>query len=231
MRAFQVAILGGQLILTIAGSIRIKNRNKGTAMKKTILGTSVILATLNLFAQGTVLFSSISSLGTSHVWGTIPGDGMVLIGADGTGGRYGAATTFAQLLAANGPNQPESSLVAMGQTTTFKTGVSAGRLAVITDTLEGIPADSSAATLEVVAWDNSSGLYPTWTQASAVYWAGGYLAVGRSGPFTVLSIGGSVNTPPPTPFPSFNLWLLPEPSTITLAVLGGAMLMIRRRRK
>jgi hypothetical protein len=221
-------------------------------MKKTILGFSVILAALNLFAQGTVQFSNFSYLGTSHVWGseqyisfvgqgsndspssTTPYQayGMVLIGANGTGGRYGAATTFAQLLAANGPNQPESSLVAMGQTTTFKTGVSAGRLAVIiTDTLEGIPADSSAATLEVVAWDNSSGLYPTWTQASVAWMRGANGAFGKSGAFTVLNIGGSINTPPPTPFPSFILWPTPEPATLTLAVLGGAVLIVFRRRK
>src|ERR1035441_10768205 len=97
-------------------------------MNKTVLGNSIILVSVKQFAQGTVEFSNYSPLGTSHVWGTIPGDGMVLIGANGTGGRYGTATTFAQLLAANGPNQPESSLVAMGQTTTFKTGASMGRV-------------------------------------------------------------------------------------------------------
>ena len=200
-------------------------------MKKTILGFSVILAALNLFAQGTVEFLNFSSLGTSHVWGSIPGDGMVLIGANGTGGRYGAATTFAQLLAANGPNQPESSLVAMGQTTTFRTGSVAGWLVGITDTLEGIPADSPAATLEVVAWDNSSGLYPTWTQASVAWMRGANGAFGKSGAFTVLNIGGSVNSPPFMLFPSFILWPTPEPATLTLAVLGGAVLMVFRRRK
>jgi hypothetical protein len=220
-------------------------------MKKTILGFSVILAALNLFAQGTVQFSNFSYLGTSHVWGseqyisfvgqgsndspssTTPYQayGMVLIGANGTGGRYGAATTFAQLVAANGPNQPESSLVPMGQTTTFKTGASMGRVAAITDTLEGITPDSPAATFELVAWDNSSGLYPTWTQASIAWKRGANGAFGKSGAFTVLNIGGSVNTPPYMLIPSFNLIPTPEPAAITLGVLGGAMLMICRRRK
>ena len=98
--------------------------------------------------------------------------------------------------------------------------------------MEGIPADSPAATLELVAWDNSSGLYPTWTQASIASRAGVYgFAVGRSGAFTVLDIGGYVNSPPDMLIPSFNLYWIPEPATITLAVLGGGMLMILRRRK
>jgi hypothetical protein len=119
----------------------------------------------------------------------------------------------------------------MGQTTTFRTGSVAGWLVGITDTLEGIPADSPAATLEVVAWDNSSGLYPTWTQASVVWRARGYGAFGFSGAFTVLDIGGSVNTPPNMLIPSFILYPSPEPATLTLAVLGGAVLIVFRRRK
>jgi hypothetical protein len=235
----------------IAGSVRIKNRNKGIAMNKTVLGTSIIFAALNLFAQGTVMLLNRNALGTTHVWGsyqyislvgfgsndspsgTTPyqGYGMTLIGANGTGGLYGAATTFAQLLAANGANAPESSLVPMGQTTTFHTGTSAGILAATTDTLVGITPDSPAATFELVAWDNSSGLYPTWTQASIAWKRGANGAFGKSGAFTVLNIGGSVNTPPYMLIPSFNLIPTPEPAAITLGLLGGAMLMICRRRK
>ena len=220
-------------------------------MNKTVLGTSIIFAALNLFAQGTVFLINRNSLGTTHVWGsyqyislvgfgsndspsgTTPYQacGMTLIGANGTGGLYGAATTFAQLLAANGANQPESSLLPMGQTTTFHTGTSAGILAATTVTLVGIAPDSPAATLELVAWDNSSGLYPTWIEAHAAWMRGANGAFGKSGAFTVLNIGGEWNTPPVMLIPSFNLIRIPEPATITLAVLGGAMLMISRRRE
>jgi hypothetical protein len=220
-------------------------------MKKTILAAIAILTSLNLFAQGTVWLDNRTSLGISHVWGcpqylsfvgyatndvpsgTTPyaAAGCVLIGANGTGGQFGAATTFAQLLAANGANQPESSLVPMGQTTTFRTGAAAGNLAAITDTLQGIPADSPAATLELVVWDNSSGLYPTWTQASVAWLSGVAGSFGRSGAFTVFDIGGDINTPPSMLIPSFNIYTTPEPATVTLAGLGVVALMVYRRRR
>jgi PEP-CTERM motif len=107
-----------------------------------------------------------------------------------------------------------------------------GFIALITDSLGNVPNDSAAATLEVVAWDNSSGNYPTWTQAS-VAWAAGLIAAGKGGAFTVNNIGGSVNTPPNMPGQSFNLYIqsIPEPSTFALAGLGAAALLIFRRRK
>jgi hypothetical protein len=208
-------------------------------------------------AQGTVIFNQQNSLGTTHVWanwpfysnpyvslvgfgsndspsGTTPysAAGQALIGAGGRYGHYGYATTFAQLLAANGAGQPESSLVPSGQTTTFKTGASLGCIAMITDTLNNIPPDSPAATLEMVAWDDSSGLYPTWLEAS-VGWMAGLIDAGKSGAFTVLSIGGNWNTPPSFLPMSFNLYggFVPEPSTLALAGLGAAVMLVFRRRK
>jgi MYXO-CTERM domain-containing protein len=91
----------------------------------------------------------------------------------------------------------------------------------------------------MVAWDNSSGLYPTWAQAT-VGWALGQTAIGHSLEFTLVNIGGSVNTPPPL-FPtlgsttpglqSFNLYLDPEPPTAALAALGAVAFFIFRRRR
>jgi hypothetical protein len=128
--------------------------------------------------------------------------GMSLIGANGSGGQYGYATTFAQLIGAVGASQPESALVPVGQTTTFHSGGGLGLLAGITVTLTNnpggsiiIPTDAPAATFEIVAWDNSSTLYPTWAQASAA-WQQGLIAAGRSSPFTVTNIGGLTNSPP-----------------------------------
>jgi hypothetical protein len=218
-------------------------------MKKSLFAALVILTSLNALAQGTVVLNNRNSLGTSHVWGTglylslvgnatndLPAGttpyasaGCILIGANGTGGSFGAATTFAQLLAANGSNQPASSLVPMGQVTTFRTGAYAGLLVGITDTLEGIPADAFAATLDLVVWDNTSGLYPTWTQASAAWERGQFGAFGQSGPFNVFKVGGNINTPPDLPIPSFNIFTIPEPAAATLAVLAAAMLAVCRR--
>ena len=218
-----------------------------------------LLSVRETHAQGTVIFNQQNSLGTTHVWanwpfytnpyisligfgsndspsGTTPysANGQALIGAGGAGGHYGYATTFAQLLAANGAGQPESSLVPSGQTTTFQSGTSLGSIAAITDTLSNIPADSPAATLEMVAWDNSSGLYPTWSQAS-VAWMAGLIDAGKSGAFTVLSIGGSINTPPNILPMSFNLYggfgFTPELSALALAGLGSAVMLVFRHRK
>ena len=220
-------------------------------MKTTALTIAAILTSLDLFGQGTVVLNNRTTLGTTHVWvsvnnyvplqgygsndtpsGTTPyeANGCVLIGANGTGGRFGAATTFAQLLAANGANQPESSLVPMGQTTTFRTGTVAGNLAYITDTLEGIPPDSPAATFELAVWDNSSGLYPTWSQAR-VGWMDGHIVAGVSGTFNVYNIGGAPDLPPAMPIPTFAISPIPEPGTVSLAMLGAASLLIFRRRK
>jgi len=223
-------------------------------MKRLILAAFALTTAASVFAQGTVAFYNRNTAGTSHIYAPLTGNlslsqvgngtadipagttswaGFNGIGLNGLTGPYGGSTTLAQLLAANGANQPESSLVPSGQTTTFRTGTAAqGFIALITDSLGNVPNDSAAATLEVVAWDNSSGNYPTWTQAS-VAWAAGLIAAGKGGAFTVNNIGGSVNTPPNMSGQSFNLYIqsIPEPSTFALAGLGAAALLIFRRRK
>ena len=232
-------------------------------MKKLILVAFALSTAASVFAQGTVVFANRFTTGTAdiaHVYGpgTVPslsligfgssdtpagavnfsGSGMALIGASGSGGKYGYATTFAQLIGADGSNQAESSLVPVGQTTTFRSGTGLGFIAGITSTLSGSPAVSSAApfaTFEIVAWDNSSGNYATWTQAK-VAWLAGTIAAGHSAAFNVSAIGGGLNIPPNlnnmgAGVSSFNLYFIPEPSSFALAGLGAAALMILRRRK
>jgi hypothetical protein len=216
-------------------------------MKKIVLTILLSTTALSGFAQGTVIFNN--RLGsTTHVYGggatTIRGNaandapagttsyaGLTLIGGNGFTGQWGAGTTFAQLLAANGANQAESSLLPAAGITTFRTGAAAGNIAQVTATLAGVPADAPVATLQMVAWDNSSGLYPTWTQASLA-WAQGLIAAGRSATFNVNAIGGQAN-PAPTldNLTSFNI-PLPEPTSFALAGLGAAaLLMLRLCRK
>jgi len=219
-------------------------------MKKVIVTALAMTCAVGVFAQGTVAFNNRVGAGTSHVYvggngtqirgngatdspaGSTSYAGLALIGASGINGQYGAATTLAQLLAANGAGQPESSLVPSLGTTTFRTGGAAGNINLITSTLTGVPLDSPAATLQMVAWDNSSGLYPTWTQAS-VAWTQGLIAAGRSATFTVNNIGGNLNVPPDVEpgLTSFNIFIVPEPTSFALAGLGAAALLIFRRRK
>jgi hypothetical protein len=220
-------------------------------MKKSLFILLTMLACAATFGQGTVTFGNRNGDTITHIWwspyyypppsgpginDTPPGTtdyataGYSLIGANGLNGTFGAATTLAQLLAANGANQPESSLLPVGETTSFRTGQAAGNLVTITTTLSGIPKGSPVATFEVVVWDNSSGLYSTWTLAS-IAWLNGMVLAGKSGTFNVENIGGDLTPfPPVTPIPTFAIGI-PEPSTVALAILGGGALAILRRRK
>jgi hypothetical protein len=225
-------------------------------MKKITVGFSALLTAAASFCQGTIAFDNrvvgvivthvyapLSSDPTIHQTGNGSGDtpagaqdwsGYSLIGVSGTGGQYGGATTFAQLLGVNGANQPESSLLPAAPTTTFRTGGVAGSVAATTSTFNNIPGDTPAATLEMVAWDNSSGLYPTWTQAS-VAWQGGLIAAGESGRWNqdIRSFGPASNLinnqDPSQHVASFNLYFIPEPSGLALVALGTGMLLFSRR--
>jgi hypothetical protein len=220
-------------------------------MKKLTLITLALTCTAGAFAQGTVIFNN-RVIGTvvTHVYGprassvtasqigngpndTVAGTtdwtGYTLIG---TTGGLGAATTFTTLLSANGANVPENLLLPVSQTTTFRTGGAAGNVTGITATLGNVPADAAAATVEMVAWDNSSGLYPTWAQASLA-WSFGLIAAGNSGPLNVFAIGGTQNSAPSlVGLQSFNIHIIaPEPTSFSLIGLGAAAMLIFRRRK
>jgi len=214
-------------------------------MKKLALATLALTCAASVFAQGTVVMGNRFSGSTAFVYrgggqrlgngtaetptGTTDWTGYTRIGA---GGNTEAASFLATLLSANGQNVPEGSLQSATMTTTFRTGTAAGNLpANLTATLGNVPKDAAFATLELVAWDNSSGLYSTWAQAS-VAWANGLIAAGRSNPINLASIGGDFNTPPNTVgFQSFSVYLVPEPTTFALAGMGAAALLIFRRRK
>jgi hypothetical protein len=220
-------------------------------MKKLILAAIVTSFGINVFAQATVVFNNrISGTLITHVYigprgeiqGNGPGDtpagttsyaGYTLIGTAGTpaGSNY-----LAQLLGAPGFGQPESSLLPALGVASFRSGGGAGNIAGITATFNNIPPNAPAATLEMVAWDNSSGLYPTWAQAS-VGWFQGVIFAGRSGVWNQDNLGGTSPAPnminstdPSQHLQSFGFGA-PEPATAALAGLGAAALLVFRRRK
>lgn len=208
-------------------------------MKKVLLTLAAVACAASVFAQGTVIFNNrVAGTIVTHVY--LGGDTQLV----GNGPTDFPAGTFdwtgfvplqgagysAQLLAANGAGALESALVAAPVVTTFRTGTAAGQVATATATLTGVPENSPAATVMMVAWDNKGGLYPTWTEAR-VAWEAGLIAAGKSGPFTVEAIGGTQPAPYLLNLKSFNIYLIPEPSTFALAGLGAAALMIFRRRK
>jgi alpha-tubulin suppressor-like RCC1 family protein len=162
--------------------------------------------------------------------GTVPfrQSGMTIIGEGASGGlaigdgrfKMGYQTTLFQLLGVDATSSalmPESALVPVGQCVTFRTGTSLGSIAAVTDTLSanppGPPGISGSgiafASFEMVMWDNSSGLYSTWAQASNA-WLNGQIAAVKSPEFQVSAIGGGLNPPPYLnnmyPFQSMNLY-------------------------
>jgi hypothetical protein len=212
-------------------------------MKRAFFSVALACTVVQSFGQGTVVFNNrVSGTVLTHVWwgcpqirgnwtndspvGTTSYNGFKLIG---TAGGPSASTTFAQLLGAPGSDIPESSLVPSSSgPTTFRTGAASGNVAGTTATFSNIPADAPVATFQMVAWDNSSGLYPTWTQAS-IAWIQGNIGVGRSEPFVLTHIGGGTNPPPNmTNCTSFTLGVMECPPSIQqqpasqAAVPGGS---------
>jgi hypothetical protein len=222
-------------------------------MKKSILAAITLTCAASVFAQGTVNFNMRLG-GTAHVYvsplditkiqgqssndgnpaGTTDYGGRVFVGVGGIGSYPDPSHFLGQLLGANGAGAPESSLLpSTTPPVSFRTGTAAGSVVNGGVTFANIPPDAAVACFEMVAWDNASGLYPTWTQAS-VAWTQGLIEAGRSAEFTLNAIGGNTNTPPGL-FPgltSFNLYyIIPEPTTAAFAGLGTAALLIFRRRK
>jgi PEP-CTERM motif len=223
-------------------------------MKKLILAAFALTTAASVFAQGTIVFnnrlagayvqhvyaplapgSSVSQIGngTADLLGGVAGStswaGFSLIGVALTG-QYGASSTMAQLLVGNGNSQPELSLTPATPVITFRSGAAAGfTMGNVTATAANVTA--GPATIEMVAWDNSSGLYPSWVTAD-VAWKAGLIAAGRSAVWndTLGGFGAPPGAPPNMQAQSFNLYFIPEPSTFALAGLGLAALVAFRRR-
>jgi hypothetical protein len=219
-------------------------------MKKTLLTFAVVACAASLFAQGTVNFNNRNT--TLNLFAPVyapetgghPNDYVSKTGQSAVGLPSGVQTYSgalltgsnfrAQLFSANGADQVEGSLVgSVSSLTTFRTGTSSGGFAGVTATLANVPKDAPVATLQVRAWDNTSGLYPDWAAAETA-WLAGTIAAGKSASFNLNAIGGDFNSPPlPNGLSSFNIYFIPvpEPSTFVLAGLGAAGLLIFRRRK
>jgi hypothetical protein len=222
---------------------------KRPTMKRMLLGTATVLAALSGFAQGQVLFNNnVPGVVVTHVYAPPASEPWLSQIGNGTNdyppgttdwsafrliplmpsGQYGADSTRAQLLGAPGFNMPEYALLPGSPVTTFR---SPGHVAPVTVTFPNILPDAAAATIQMVVWDNSSGKYPTWTEARLA-WMNGLIGAGTSNPFNVSALGGSINTPPNlTGLLSFNVYVIPEPSTFALGGLAAAVLMIARRRR
>jgi hypothetical protein len=212
-------------------------------MKKYIVALIAVGAAASVLAQGTVSFVNSGTGVKAPVYGVETPNNTVSKTGNTTAGNVAGTQVYtgallngsgfvAQLYAAAGGGVAEGSLQAATPTTTFRTGSAAGFLAIITTTLAGVPLDAALATVQVRAWDNSSGQYATWAAAEAA-WNAGTIAAGKSKTWDLAAIGGQANTPPILKgMESFNLYMkvIPEPSTFALLGLGALGMMIFRRK-
>jgi hypothetical protein len=213
-------------------------------MKKLILASLALTCALGAFAQGTVVFNNrVSGTLVTYVYAPLATDRLfhqIGNGADSTPAgttdwskftKISGSGYLATLMSAPTAGAAESALAFASVTSSFRTGGAAGNVAGITLTLPNVAAGANIATLQMFAWDNSDGKYAT-AQAAWDAWKNGDIAGGVSGTFNLEAIGGGLNSNPNlTGLQSFNLYYVPEPSSMALAGLGAAALLIFRRRK
>ncbi|MGZ8940077.1 MAG: hypothetical protein ACXW32_12770 [Limisphaerales bacterium] len=170
-----------------------------------------LLLSLSSSGQGVIFFINRTTTGDARVTRFTP---------DGVGA--GAGFT-AQLFLVNG-----STVTALAPTTTFRDTSAATAYFVypVDVVVPGIPAGSSA-TFRMRVFETAAGSY----DAAA---ASPGFAFGESNDVFVDQLGGITPTGGIVPTPDLaglqSFVVLPEPSTVTLGVLGAAALLYRRRK-
>jgi len=207
-------------------------------MKKTILTLVAISAAASVMGQGVINFSTrITGTVVGHVYAPDPANPLLVkTGNTAAETPAGTQTYGGALLQGSGFSAElffgvgtlgtvsESALQRLtGTITTFRTGASfGGTPAPVVLPVPGVLPGTGIGTFQIRAWDNSNGA--TWDTATIR---------GKSELFEVTGLGDGVLTLPGNMvnFRSFNLTIVPEPSTFVLAGLGAAALVIFRRRK
>lgn len=174
-------------------------------MKKVLFTLAIAGFAASVFAQGTIAYYNSGGGLKAPVYGPEAAGSSVSKTGNTTAGTptgtqvYGGAALngsayLAQFFGANNLNQSESSLTAATTVNAFRSGGAAGILVTTTATINSIAPDApNGATLQLRAWDNTSGLYSTWAQAE-VAWNAGLIAAGKSAIFnqsTGFAAGGS----------------------------------------
>lgn len=100
--------------------------------------------------------------------------------------------------------------------------------------IAGVATDTDHPFLQVRVWDTKGGTINTWTEALNA-WNAGQIALGYSDIFQIpFALGGTLNPPNTQPnmqgMQSFNVTMVPEPSTIALGILGAGCLFLLDRK-
>jgi hypothetical protein len=205
-------------------------------MKSILLRFFSIAIPAASLAQGTVIFNNnIPGTLVTHVYlaglsqaptaGNGPNDTPPGTTDYADGALLSGSGFSAQIWAAPGANQPESSLQPASPITTLGTGPNAGFFVPTTATLSGV-AGSIPATLVVRVWNNEGGLVNNWQAAVS-----SGLLNGESPLFNIEATGGPLNPAPVlTGLQSFSIASIPEPSIFSLTCLGAAVLVLLQRR-
>lgn len=193
-------------------------------MKKLVLTLAVIGCTAGAFAQGTMItIDNLNGAGSK----TATSNGLFF---DGAGNPFTGAMKLSLLGGAN-----SASLTGIATVNMLYSGVPGVYLddSFGTYNVNGV-APGGVATLQVQAWTGSANSFATAAGTEKFNaWNGTQLVGGDTFTFTQATGGGG--TPPGLPksldgMPAMQL-VIPEPSTIALAGLGAAALLIYRRRQ
>jgi len=203
-------------------------------MKKLILSVTALAAcSVGAYAQGTVTFDGSSNVNPSP---TAPSSGLVFIN-----GVVDTKTDInAELLYSTTPGGTFSPVVTLllsssNVPTTPTLGQIASATSDITFDANGTLLDTSGQTYQFPTIASSTAVYfevEGWLGNSSSYPPAGSVAEGTSGVFSGILSGQNPPYLNVIGMPALNLVAVPEPSTLAMAGVGlASMLMFRRRNK
>ena len=203
-------------------------------MKKLLVLGLLASLTWSAMGQGIVFFNN-------RVTGSV--DAKIYLDTIGGPALSGADTSFKAALLGGAVGSTASSLAGIGtlkqlsnpetgvSAVAFRTGAAAGYVSSVNTGRDSQLAYGSTGIFQVVAWQ---GNYTTWAEAyAAALVPGSNVKIGFSNPVTVTVTANQTDTATPylVGMNSFAIALVPEPSSMALAGLGAAALLIFRRRK
>jgi alpha-tubulin suppressor-like RCC1 family protein len=171
-------------------------------MNRILCGIFAFSVISQVFGQGhDLLINYTPNSLVAPIYGPAPSDPSLALTGNGpegfpagnqiySGRSLEGTNWLVQLFAATGVDQPEAALHPGFPTTTVGSGATAGHVRSETVTFPEVPSGPAIVTLQLRAWDNSSSLYPAWTDLMAAVEAGIPVAYGQSLTFTKTGLNG-----------------------------------------